>query len=63
MVSRYLRTVLKRLEAFEQVGEPGHVTRTVLLLASDDAAHIRGQELFVDSGATASPAGAPICRG
>jgi enoyl-[acyl-carrier-protein] reductase (NADH) len=40
-----------------------HVARTVLLLASDDAAHIRGQELFVDSGATASPAGAPICRG
>jgi len=45
------------------VGEPEHVAKTVLFLASDDAAHIQGQELFVDGGATASPAGAPIYRG
>lgn len=45
-----------------RIGEPDHVSRTVLFLASDDAAHIQGQEFFVDGGATASPAGAPIYR-
>jgi NAD(P)-dependent dehydrogenase (short-subunit alcohol dehydrogenase family) len=44
------------------IGEPEHVAKTVLFLASDDAAHIQGQELFVDGGAAASPAGAPIYR-
>jgi len=44
------------------IGEPENVAKTVLFLASDDAAHIQGQELFVDGGATASPAGAPIFR-
>ena len=46
-----------------RIGEPEHIAKTVLFLASDDAAHIQGQELFVDGGATASPAGAPIYRG
>jgi NAD(P)-dependent dehydrogenase (short-subunit alcohol dehydrogenase family) len=46
-----------------RIGEPGHVAKTVLFLASDDAAHIQGQELFIDGGSTASPAGAPIYRG
>src|SRR6266568_3547666 len=46
-----------------RLGETEHVSKTVLFLASDDAAHIQGQELFVDGGATASPAGAPIYRG
>jgi len=46
-----------------RIGEPDHISKTVLFLASDDAAHIQGQELFVDGGATASPAGAPIYRG
>jgi len=46
-----------------RIGEPDHIAKTVLFLASDDAAHVQGQELFVDGGATASPAGAPIYRG
>ena len=46
-----------------RIGEPDHISKTVLFLASDDAAHIQGQELFVDGGATASPSGAPIYRG
>jgi NAD(P)-dependent dehydrogenase (short-subunit alcohol dehydrogenase family) len=45
-----------------RLGEAEEVAKTVLFLASDDAAHIQGQELFVDGGATASPAGAPIYR-
>ena len=45
-----------------RIGEPDHISKTVLFLASDDAAHIQGQELFVDGGSTASPAGAPIYR-
>jgi NAD(P)-dependent dehydrogenase (short-subunit alcohol dehydrogenase family) len=44
------------------IGEPEHVAKTVLFLASDDAAHIQGQELFIDGGATAAPSGAPIYR-
>ncbi|KWV46844.1 short-chain dehydrogenase [Bradyrhizobium macuxiense] len=46
-----------------RLGEPDHISKTVLFLASDDSAHLQGQELFVDGGATASPAGAPIYRG
>jgi NAD(P)-dependent dehydrogenase (short-subunit alcohol dehydrogenase family) len=46
-----------------RIGEPDHISKTVLFLASDDAAHVQGQELFVDGGSTASPAGAPIYRG
>ena len=46
-----------------RIGEPDHVAKTVLFLASDDAAHVQAQELFIDGGATASPAGAPIYRG
>jgi NAD(P)-dependent dehydrogenase (short-subunit alcohol dehydrogenase family) len=46
-----------------RIGEPDHVSKTVLFLASDDAAHVQGQEIFIDGGSTASPAGAPIYRG
>lgn len=46
-----------------RLGETEHVSKTVLFLASDDAAHVQGQEIFVDGGATASPSGAPIYRG
>ena len=45
-----------------RIGEPEHIAKAVLFLASDDAAHIQGQELFVDGGSTAAPAGAPIYR-
>ncbi|MDB5619075.1 SDR family oxidoreductase [Tardiphaga sp.] len=43
-------------------GKPEEVAKTVLFLASDDASNVQGQEIFVDGGATASPAGAPIYR-
>ena len=46
-----------------RIGEPEHISKTVLFLASDDSAHVQGQELFVDGGSTASPAGAPVYRG
>jgi NAD(P)-dependent dehydrogenase (short-subunit alcohol dehydrogenase family) len=46
-----------------RIGEPDHISKTVLFLASDDSAHVQGQELFVDGGSTALPAGAPIYRG
>ena len=46
-----------------RIGEPDHISKTVLFLASDDAAHIQGQEIFVDGGAVASPSAAPIYRG
>lgn len=45
-----------------RIAEPEHIAKTVLFLASDDAAHLQGVEIFVDGGATASPAGAPIYR-
>ena len=44
-------------------GQPEEVAKTVLFLASDDASNVQGAEIFVDGGATASPAGAPIFRG
>ena len=45
------------------LGEPDHISKAVLFLASEDSAHVQGQELFVDGGASASPSGAPIYRG
>jgi NAD(P)-dependent dehydrogenase (short-subunit alcohol dehydrogenase family) len=46
-----------------RIADPDHIAKTVLFLASDDAAHVQGQEIFVDGGATSSPAGAPVLRG
>lgn len=42
-----------------RIAEPEHIAKTVLFLASDDAAHIQSAEIFVDGGATGSPAGVP----
>jgi NAD(P)-dependent dehydrogenase (short-subunit alcohol dehydrogenase family) len=46
-----------------RIAEPDHIAKTVLFLASDDAAHVQGQQIFIDGGATSSPAGAPVFRG
>jgi NAD(P)-dependent dehydrogenase (short-subunit alcohol dehydrogenase family) len=46
-----------------RIGEADHIAKTVLFLASDDSAHVQSAEIFVDGGATGSPAGAPIYRG
>jgi NAD(P)-dependent dehydrogenase (short-subunit alcohol dehydrogenase family) len=54
---------IARMTPLGHIGEPEHVANTVLFLASDEAAHIQGQEIFVDGGTTGSPSGAPIYRG
>ncbi len=46
-----------------RIGEPNDIANAVLFLASDDSKFLQGQEIFVDGGATALPAGAPIFRG
>jgi NAD(P)-dependent dehydrogenase (short-subunit alcohol dehydrogenase family) len=46
-----------------RMADADHIAKTVLFLASDDAAHVQSAEIFVDGGATGSPAGAPIFRG
>ncbi|KQW22736.1 short-chain dehydrogenase [Afipia sp. Root123D2] len=58
-----LETRMSRSTPLGRIGEVDHIAKTVLFLASDDAAHVQGQEIFVDGGATALPAGAPIYRG
>jgi NAD(P)-dependent dehydrogenase (short-subunit alcohol dehydrogenase family) len=57
-----LEALIDREGPLRGLGEPEHVAKTVLFLASDDAAQVQGQELFVDGGATSSPHGAPIYR-
>ena len=57
-----LKSVIAGTTPFGRIGEPDHIAKTVLFLASDDAAHVQGQEIFVDGGATSSPAGAPVFR-
>jgi len=46
-----------------RIAEADHIAKTALFLASDDSAHVQSAEIFVDGGATGSPAGAPIFRG
>ena len=45
-----------------RMADADHIAKAVLFLASDDAAHVQSAEIFVDGGATGSPAGAPIYR-
>ncbi|MGL5168696.1 MAG: SDR family NAD(P)-dependent oxidoreductase [Afipia sp.] len=57
-----LEARISRSTPLGRMGEVDHIAKTVLFLASDDAAHVQAQEIFVDGGSTSSPAGAPIYR-
>jgi len=58
-----LDTRMSRTIPLGRIGEAEEVAKTVLFLASDDASNVQAAEIFVDGGATGSPAGAPIYRG
>jgi NAD(P)-dependent dehydrogenase (short-subunit alcohol dehydrogenase family) len=53
---------VSRTTPLGRIADADHIAKTVLFLASDDAAHVQSAEIFVDGGATGSPAGAPIYR-
>src|SRR6476660_4390392 len=53
---------ISRTVPLGRFGKPEEVAKTVLFLASDDASNVQAAEIFVDGGATGSPAGAPIYR-
>ena len=53
---------ISRSTPLGQMAEADHIAKTVLFLASDDSAHVQSAEIFVDGGATGSPAGAPAYR-
>lgn len=57
-----LETRIARTIPLGRFGKPEEVAKTVLFLASDESSNVQGVEIFVDGGATASPAGAPIFR-
>jgi len=60
---KMLENRISRSTPLGQMAEADHIAKTVLFLASDDSAHVQSAEIFVDGGATGSPAGAPIYRG
>ncbi len=53
---------IARSTPLARMADADDIAKTVLFLASDDSAHIQSAEIFVDGGATGSPAGAPIYR-
>jgi NAD(P)-dependent dehydrogenase (short-subunit alcohol dehydrogenase family) len=53
---------VSRTTPLGRIADADHVAKTALFLASDDAAHVQSAEIFVDGGATGSPAGAPVYR-
>jgi NAD(P)-dependent dehydrogenase (short-subunit alcohol dehydrogenase family) len=53
---------ISRTTPLGRIADADHIAKTVLFLASDDAAHVQSAEIFVDGGATGSPAGAPTYR-
>jgi NAD(P)-dependent dehydrogenase (short-subunit alcohol dehydrogenase family) len=57
-----LGTRMSRAIPLGHIGEADNIARTVLFLASDDAAHILAAEIVVDGGLTGAPAGGPIFR-
>src|SRR5258705_2172638 len=58
-----LETRISKAIPLGRFGKPEQIAKTVLFLASDDSSNVQGAEIFVDGGATASPACAPIYRG
>ncbi len=57
-----LETRMARAIPLERWGEANDVAKSVLFLASDDAANVQAAEIVVDGGMTGSPSGAPIYR-
>ena len=53
---------IARSTPLARMADADDIAKTVLFLASDDSAHVQSAEIFVDGGATGSPAGAPIYR-
>lgn len=57
-----LEKALTQTIPFERLGEPEHIAKAVLFLASDDAAHMTAAEIVVDGGSTGAPLGSPAFR-
>ncbi len=57
-----LEARMTRAVPLGRLAEAEDVARTILFLASDDARHVDGEEIFVDGGHTGAPAAAPAWR-